>query len=140
MNWTKSDSDFGSHPLQNKIMYYARSFNLHPILMQYLFLNGIKTTDTIYQFIYPSYTSFHNPFLLNDMKKAVLRIIKAINNDEHILIFGDYDCDGITSTALTFQCLRKLGAKNVSYRLPLREEGYGIRPETINEINLKMSG
>jgi single-stranded-DNA-specific exonuclease len=75
----------------------------------------------------------HDPFLLNDMKKAVIRIMKAIVNQEKILIFGDYDADGITSTSLLLLCLKKFGA-NVTYRLPLRNEGYGITSSTIQEI------
>ncbi|WP_231505668.1 single-stranded-DNA-specific exonuclease RecJ [Bacillus sp. EB01] len=120
------------------IRYYARSFNIHPIIMQYLFLNGFNDTEAISKFLYPSSKEFHDPFLLNDMKKAVERIIRAIKNCEPILIFGDYDADGITATSLLFNCLRKLGAR-VSYRLPLREEGYGIRPETIQELGDEIS-
>jgi len=79
----------------------------------------------------------HNPFLLNDMEKAVNRIRKAIKNQEKIIIFGDYDCDGICSIALLYRTLTKLGAK-VDYDLPDRfVEGYGLNDRAVKEIVAK---
>lgn len=120
------------HPKKDKIIYNSRYYNCHPLLIQYLFLHGIEDSEGLYNMFYPSYDNFHDPFLLNDMKKAVIRIQKAIYNQEKILIFGDYDCDGITSTSILYKCLKKYNA-NVSYRLPLREEGYGVSPSAISE-------
>jgi single-stranded-DNA-specific exonuclease len=76
---------------------------------------------------------FHDPFLMPDMKKATERLKKAIEGDERILIFGDYDVDGISGTALMVQTFRELGA-NVSYRLPNRQDGYGINAKWIDEF------
>lgn len=71
-------------------------------------------------------TDLHDPFLFKDMQKAVNRIEKALIDKERILIFGDYDVDGISGTALLYHCLNKLGC-SVSYRLPHRvEDGYGL--------------
>ena len=70
--------------------------------------------------------SFHDPYLLNDMQKSVDRIMRAIENKEKILVYGDYDVDGITSTFIVFKVLEELGA-DVSYDIPNRfVDGYGL--------------
>jgi single-stranded-DNA-specific exonuclease len=76
---------------------------------------------------------FHDPFLFSDMEKAVARIKEAIKNEERIIIFGDYDVDGITSTAILFHTLKLFGAQ-VSYRLPNRvNDGYGLSDKFVDE-------
>ena len=72
------------------------------------------------------------------MRKAVTRILNAISNKENIFIFGDYDCDGITSTTLLVKCLKDLGA-NVDFKLPLRDEGYGLTATAVHAITDKTS-
>jgi single-stranded-DNA-specific exonuclease len=121
------------HPKKDLICFFARQYNCHPLLVQYLFLHGVDTSEKISRFLYPTTENFYDPFLLNDVEKAVSRILEAIKNKEKILIFGDYDCDGITSTSILLKYLKKIGA-DVTYRLPLREEGYGITPKAIHEI------
>ncbi|MBG9840102.1 MULTISPECIES: single-stranded-DNA-specific exonuclease RecJ [Bacillus cereus group] len=133
LHWIQQDKDLEEHPNKARIMYFARSFNLPPLLIQYLFFHNIKNWQDIYQFLYPSIDNLYNPFLCNDMRKAVTRILNAISNKENIFIFGDYDCDGITSTTLLFQCLKSLGA-NVDFKLPLREEGYGLTSTAVHTI------
>lgn len=76
---------------------------------------------------------FHDPFLMKDMEKSVARIREAIDAQEKIVIFGDYDVDGISGTAILVQALRALGAK-VSYRLPDRQSGYGLNMNWIEEF------
>lgn len=77
---------------------------------------------------------FHNPFLMKDMDKAVKRINKAINSPQRIMIFGDYDVDGISGTAILYHTLKLLGAK-VSCRLPHRvDDGYGLNEHFIQEF------
>ena len=83
---------------------------------------------------------FHDPFLFSDMRKSVERIEKAIANNERIIIFGDYDVDGISGTALMMHALTKLKA-NVSCRLPNRlEDGYGLSEKFIDEFIEKEIG
>lgn len=83
---------------------------------------------------------FHDPFLFSDMKKSVERIDKAIANSERIIIFGDYDVDGISGTALLMHALTKVKA-NVSCRLPNRlEDGYGLSEKFIDEFIEKNIG
>ena len=72
------------------------------------------------------------------MKKAVYRIFKAIQNKENIMIFGDYDADGITSSTLLYKGLKKLNA-NVTVRLPIRSEGYGLSAKVMNELPSNIS-
>ena len=82
-----------------------------------------------------NYTKWPSPFLMEDMQKAVDRIQIAIENGEKIVVFGDYDADGITATALLYSHLESTGA-NVIYRLPRRsEEGYGLSKSVVEEIN-----
>jgi single-stranded-DNA-specific exonuclease len=127
-----------TNPNKSKIMFLARRFNLSPLMMNYLFAYDIKTEGELSKFIYPSVEDFHNPFELNDMTKGINRIIRAIKNKEKIFIFGDYDCDGITSTTIMYQGIKKFGGL-VSYRLPIRSEGYGLSPQAINELDDSIS-
>lgn len=79
-----------------------------------------------------SLDDFHDPFLFVDMEKTIARIEKALKNQERIMIFGDYDVDGITSTAILFHILHYLGA-NVSCRIPHRlHDGYGLSEKYID--------
>lgn len=106
-------------------------------LLQKLLTNrGLRTDSEIEHFFHPTEErDFHDPFLMKDMERAVKRIGQAIEKSERIMIFGDYDVDGITGTAILMRCLRKLGA-NVSYRLPHRiEDGYGLREKFIHEFS-----
>ena len=73
-----------------------------------------------------------SPWLFRDMEKSVSRILRAIRNKERILLFGDYDLDGMSGTAILYLALKHLGAE-VSYRLPSRADGYGLSPKFITE-------
>ena len=95
--------------------------------------NLIKKED-IDLFLKPTRHDFHNPYLMPDMELAVNRIIKAINNNEKILIYGDYDVDGITSITVLKSFLIERKA-NVSHYIPNRlNEGYGLNKEAIKKI------
>lgn len=102
--------------------------------MKYLYSQRYNTRRKIHEFLNPSVEQLHDPFLLQDMEKAVQRILKAIQTHEKVMIFGDYDCDGQTSTALLYRALVSIGA-NVDYRVPLRSEGYGLKPSAIDQIS-----
>lgn len=106
-------------------------------LLQKLLANrGLKSDVEIEHFFHPDPArDFHDPFLMEDMERAVTRIGEAIEKSQRIMIFGDYDVDGITGSAILMRTLRKLGA-NVSYRLPHRiEDGYGLREKFIREFS-----
>ncbi len=95
---------------------------------------GIKTADAVLDFVSAADAELSSPFLLKDMDRAAERITRAVENGERILVYGDYDADGVTATALLTSYLETVGA-NVSYRIPSRlKEGYGLSPETAEEI------
>lgn len=96
--------------------------------------NIINLDENINTFLEPTRNDFHDPYKMPDMKKAVDRIIKAINNKEKVIIYGDYDVDGITSTMVLKSFLDENGLK-VGYRIPNRlHEGYGLNKKAIEEI------
>jgi len=94
---------------------------------------GITDSLKAERFLKPSLSDLFDPFLLSNMDKAVSRVVSALKNNEKIMIYGDYDVDGITSTAVMFLVLNRLGA-DVSYYLPNRlVEGYGISEDGLQE-------
>jgi single-stranded-DNA-specific exonuclease len=106
--------------------FSAQLNNLHPILSNILIQRGIDTYDKAEAFFNPDLKKLHDPFLMKNMDIAVLRLQKAIQNNENILIYGDYDVDGTTSVALVYSFLSKY-TKNISFYIPDRyTEGYGI--------------
>lgn len=96
---------------------------------------GLTDATFTQSFLKDSYKKgLHNPFLMKDMDKAVERIQKAVKDGERIMVFGDYDVDGISGTAILVHTFKILGAK-VSYRLPHRvEDGYGLSEKFIREF------
>ena len=95
---------------------------------------GIKTAEAVLDFVSAAEMELSSPFLIKDMEKAADRINRAVENGEKILVYGDYDADGVTATALLTSYLEAVGA-DVSYRIPSRlREGYGLSPEAAREI------
>ncbi len=95
---------------------------------------GIKTEDEVRKFISAADNEISSPYLLKDMEKAVERIREAVEGSEKIHVFGDYDADGVTATALLVSYLETVGA-DVSYSIPSRlNEGYGLSPEAAKRI------
>jgi single-stranded-DNA-specific exonuclease len=95
---------------------------------------GLRTDLEISDFFTPELVKLHNPFLFSQMRKAVDRIFLAIKNKERIMIFGDFDADGITSTTILTVGLRELGAE-VSYRIPDRNrDSHGLKTHFIDEF------
>ena len=96
-----------------------------------LLSRGIETTEQAALFFNPQISDLHDPFLMQDMDLAVKRIDKALNSDEKVWIYGDYDVDGTTSVALMFSFLRQFIA-DIDYYVPDREkEGYGLSNQAI---------
>ncbi len=107
--------------------------NTSEIACRILVARGIVERNIAEKFLNPSLTDLFDPFLLSRMDKAVDRVIQALKANERMMIYGDYDVDGITGTALMFLVLNRLGA-NVSYYLPNRlVEGYGISEDGLQE-------
>ncbi|HWY50090.1 MAG TPA: single-stranded-DNA-specific exonuclease RecJ [Chthoniobacterales bacterium] len=96
-----------------------------------LFRKGFGTADEVQAFLRPRLKSLSDPFLLPNMEAAVTRIFTALDRRERIVLFGDYDVDGVTSIALLAETLRAYGVTPDLF-LPLRmEEGYGLSPESV---------
>jgi single-stranded-DNA-specific exonuclease len=115
-----------SQESNENITEISAALNIPPFIVAILFKRGYQTLQSINDFLSPSLARLHQPKLLNDLEKAVARIIQAIEKKEQILIFGDYDVDGVTGTSLLLRVLRTLGAR-VSFYIPNRiKEGYGL--------------
>lgn len=110
-------------------------------LSNLLLHRGIKSYKEAELFFRPKLDDLHDPFILKDMTKAIERLIKAIENNEKILIYGDYDVDGTTSVALVYSFLKE-NYDNLEYYIPNRySEGYGISYKGIDyakEINASL--
>lgn len=122
-----------AEPISAKIL--AKFPEIHPIILQLLFNRGIDSQEKIDQFLNPDYgDGLHDPFLFKDMEKAVKRILKAIEGKEKIVVYGDYDADGVCASAIMVSILKKLGAK-VNIYIPYREkEGYGLNEQAVTEL------
>ena len=102
------------------------------IIIQLLYNRAIMNKREAESFFSPDYEKMNDPYLLADMDKAVKRILAAIDGKENIVVFGDYDVDGITATSVVYSILEKLNAK-ISFYIPHRmQEGYGLNKEAID--------
>lgn len=110
---------------QKEIQNLSQVCHCSLAMSQILWQRGIQTPDQFASFMHPSLEQLHDPFLFKDMTKAVARIMFAIEQGQRILIYGDYDCDGISGTVVLKDVLEGMGAE-VEYFLPDRiEDGYG---------------
>lgn len=111
-----------------------KKFGVGRLVATVLANRGITEEKEIKTFLEPTREDFYDPYLLPDMRKAVDRIMQAIKKQEKILIYGDYDVDGITSITVLKKFLEERGLE-VGYHVPNRlEEGYGLNKEAIDEI------
>lgn len=125
--WIMRERNYKVEDIRNM----AKEFGLPPVVISLLSIRGV---DDIKRFTEADITKLYDPFLMKDVKEAVERIIKAIENKEKITIYGDYDVDGITSTVVLVKFLRSHGAI-ADYYIPDRlEEGYGINTKAIDTI------
>jgi single-stranded-DNA-specific exonuclease len=110
----------------------ARELRVHPLTARLLINRGLTDPAQADAFLRPDLRQLHDPFGLPDMDKAARRIADAIENGETIFVYGDYDVDGVTSTALYVRTLLALGAK-VAYRVPHRkQDGYDLKTTAID--------
>ena len=136
MRWTVKPK-----PLIKKVKELASTLQVDELIACLLLQRGIESYDQAKQFFRPSLTDLHDPYLMKDMDKAVARIEKAIENNENIMVFGDYDVDGTTAVSLVSSYL-KTYYPNVTTYIPDRyDEGYGISYKGIdyaddNEISI----
>jgi len=113
---------------------YRRLFSdLPPLAVQLLYNRGVRTTDDVQAFLSRSFTD-DNPFKLAGMNEAVTRLRHACRKGERIAVYGDYDVDGVTATALLVPLLRALGCESVPYIPNRLEEGYGLNMDAVSQL------
>ena len=111
------------------------SLNLSPLLSRLLVQRGVTNHSTAHRFLHPGVEQLHDPFQLPDFSKSIDRLMTAVRKKQPIVIHGDYDVDGVTSTVMVNRLLELLGAK-VSYYIPNRfSDGYGLSPESIRKLH-----
>lgn len=118
---------------EERIEELVAHLQVAPLVAKLLLNRGIDTVQAAKRFLYKEEMHYHDPFLLDDMDRLVSRVKEAIDKKERILIFGDYDADGVSSTALMYLTLTSLGA-SVDYYIPNRfTEGYGPNEPAIRQ-------
>ncbi|MFC2606946.1 MAG: DHH family phosphoesterase, partial [Selenomonas sp.] len=119
---------------------FSQRIGTTPFTAALLLHRGITSDEEARAFLHLEKQPFHDPFLMKDMEKAVSRIEQALEAQERIVVYGDYDVDGITATSLLCRNLRQLGA-NAGYFIPHRQkDGYGLHKETLDEIIAEGAG
>lgn len=112
----------------------SKETNLHPLMVRLLANRDIKTGKEVSLFLNGTINDLHDGSLMKDMKKGVSIIKNAILDKKKIVIYGDYDCDGVCSTTILYKVLQALGA-NFKYHIPNREdEGYGMNSNRIRKL------
>jgi single-stranded-DNA-specific exonuclease len=119
----------------------TKEFGIHPIISQILVNRGFQDKEEVRNYLYPSLNNLHSPFLMKDMKQGISRLLKAIYDHEEIVIYGDYDADGITSVVILYKFIKEI-TPNVNYYIPDRvQEGYGLNIPAIDKFksnNIKL--
>ena len=126
-------------PIQDhQVQCLSKSFGFSPLLLQCLLNRGHRESDQVEQFLWPKLKQLSDPFLLPNMRKAVDRLLFAREQRQKVVVFGDYDVDGVTSTALIIEVLREMGWV-IDYYLPHRlEEGYGLSQSGVENCLAKL--
>ena len=122
---------------EEKVEELSSRYNISKLLATILVNRNIVEDEDIRVFLNPTRNDFHDPYLLPDMKKAVDRIVTAIKNKERIVIYGDYDVDGITSITVLKSFLEERGLQVDQYIPNRLEEGYGLNKPALEEIASK---
>jgi len=129
-----------------KVDLLKNTLSISSPLCNILVQRGIDSFQKAKDYFRPQLSQLHDPFLMKDMENAVQRILSAINNQQKILVFGDYDVDGTTSVALMYRFLKKIySEEKIDFYIPHRyKEGYGISKQGIdyakeNNFNLIIS-
>ncbi len=116
------------------ISHFAEEFKINKKVMEIIYSKGYKTKEAISNFLMPTKLPFVDPYKLSGMQQCVEKIRQAVFDNKDILVFGDYDVDGISATAIMLQTLKIMG-NNASYYLPNRFiDGYGLTKEVIDKI------
>lgn len=125
---------------EGKIAALSKDLELSEIIASLLINRGINNLEEAKLFFNPVEDHFHDPFLLEDMDRAVEIILGHVERNTHILIYGDYDVDGTTATSILYLALLELGAR-VTYYIPRRDEGYGLSSKGVDsarQVGIKL--
>jgi len=136
MEALKSKWIFRKELKREKCLFLSKKWGFSPLLIALLHNRGVAEED-IGKFIHPSLQDLYDPFLMKDMDRAVKRIIEGIRKKERILVYGDYDADGITATSLLLKFLRDLKISGYFYIPHRQNEGYGLNREAIRKASKK---
>jgi single-stranded-DNA-specific exonuclease len=118
----------------DKVTHLASGLGISLGTAQILFNRGIKTRKEAHEFIFPDIKNLHDPYQMESMQEAVQRVEKAVRDKEKILVFGDYDVDGILSIVVLMKAIESLGGC-IDYFIPDRlEDGYGIKPKHLEMV------
>ena len=119
---------------KRRVPGFFSSFRIPEGLARILLRRGIDSEEKLSHFLYDDLSNLSDPFLMKGMKEAVDRISRALDGGEKIVIYGDYDVDGITSTSIMVRGLTGLHG-NVGYYIPQREtEGYGLNGKALEKL------
>jgi single-stranded-DNA-specific exonuclease len=118
--WTILSTD------EEKVISLQTSLKIHPAICKILIQRGIETFEEAKKYFRPELSELHDPWLMKDMDKAVERILQAVNSNEKILVYGDYDVDGTTAVSCMYRFLKKIHS-HLDFYIPHRyREGYGV--------------
>ncbi|MAT59329.1 MAG: single-stranded-DNA-specific exonuclease RecJ [Ignavibacteriae bacterium] len=120
---------------QQEILALADSLNISNVLANLLIMRDVKTFLEAKKYFRPSLDSLYDPFLMNGMEEASIRVINAITNKEKICVYGDYDVDGTCAASLMYSFLKELDSDVFVYIPNRLTEGYGISTQSIDYIN-----
>ena len=119
---------------EGRVEALAGAMDLDPVVARLLVLRGVTTADEAERFLHPRLEHLHDPFRLADLRLAVDRLERAIDQGDRIAVHGDYDVDGVTSTVILRRVLELLGA-DVTHFIPERlRDGYGLEPAAVERL------
>ena len=119
---------------KEEISKISKKFNLYPEIIEILYMRNIDSEDKINHYLHPKMQDFYDPFLLNDMDKVVDKINKAIQDKKRILVFGDYDVDGVSATAILIKYFKYKGIDAMHFMPNRYVDGYGLSCSAIDKI------
>ena len=117
-----------------KVKEISEELGISELTAKILYHRGIRDAESAKNFLEPEAAPFHDPFLMLGMREAVDRIKKSIAAQEKICVYGDYDVDGMSASAILIRTLRNLGGQVENY-IPERSEGYGLNIPALQKIS-----
>ena len=119
---------------ETRVKDIVQKYNISEIIAKVIVNRNIDKTENVEKFLNPTRKDFHDPFLMPDMEKAINRILKALEDKQKLIIYGDYDADGITSITFLKKFLEEQGMEVASYIPNRLDEGYGLNKDAIKGI------